>query len=184
MRLIESRQRRVTLATKQDQSCEKMAFKSQKRGISAEAPSKRHNRHPAQEEYSASANKKKEKDAGFMSGLKSFMGILSKNEQKQRVYLSTKSIKLPKNFASQILDQEYKVDSAACDFESVNTLLQMYSVSLCLIPNYLQRAVEYYSGINDEKYIYFTERIQNLLCRPDVLQMMNSRNNAVPLSLG
>lgn len=47
--------------------------------------------------------------------------------------MSTKSIKLPKNFASQILDQEYKVDSGACNFESVNTLLQMYSVSFVLI---------------------------------------------------
>jgi hypothetical protein len=48
----------------------------------------------------------------------------------------------------------------------------------------LQRAVEYYSGINDEKYIYFTERIQNLLCRPDILQMMNSRNSNIPVQLG
>jgi len=37
--------------------------------------------------------------------------------------------------------------------------------------------------MNDEKYIYFTERIQNLLCRPDILKMMsistdtNNKNN-------
>jgi hypothetical protein len=26
--------------------------------------------------------------------------------------------------------------------------------------------------MNDEKYIYFTERIQNMLCKPDILNMM------------
>ena len=26
--------------------------------------------------------------------------------------------------------------------------------------------------MNDEKYIYFTERIQNMLCKPDILRMM------------
>ena len=26
--------------------------------------------------------------------------------------------------------------------------------------------------MNDEKYIYFTERIQNMLCKPEILRMM------------
>lgn len=33
-------------------------------------------------------------------------------------------------------------------------------------------AVEYYSGMNDEKYIHYTERIQNLLVKPYVLKLM------------
>jgi len=55
---------------------------------------------------------------------------------------------LPKNFAALVLDEELKIDSGSFDIDTINTLLQLYS-----------RAVEYYSGMNDEKYIYFTERI-------------------------
>ena len=62
--------------------------------------------------------------------------------------MSTKAIKLPKNFAALVLDEELKIDSGSFDIDTINTLLQLYS-----------RAVEYYSGMNDEKYIYFTERI-------------------------
>ena len=48
--------------------------------------------------------------------------------------------------------------------------------------------------MNDEKYIYFTERIQNMLCKPDILNMMkkteekNSKvadpNKAAPTDAG
>jgi len=43
------------------------------------------------------------------------------------------------------------------------------------------RAVEYYSGMNDEKYLYFTERIQNMLCRPDILKLMSQQQNDITL---
>jgi len=43
----------------------------------------------------------------------------------------------------------------------------------------LQRAVEYYSGMNDEKYIYFTERIQTMLCRPDILKLMSDAKKGI-----
>ena len=43
--------------------------------------------------------------------------------------------------------------------------MQMYS-----------QAVEYYSGMNDEKYMFFTERIQNTLLRPEVLRIMKDNN--------
>lgn len=33
-------------------------------------------------------------------------------------------------------------------------------------------AVEYYSGMNDVRYIHFTERIQNMLIRPEILKLM------------
>jgi len=36
----------------------------------------------------------------------------------------------------------------------------------------LQQAVEYYSGMNDVRYIYYTERIQNMLIRPEILRLM------------
>lgn len=88
--------------------------------------------------------------------------------------MSTKAIKLPKNFAELVLNEELKIDAGQVDLESVNRLLQMYSVSrffhLCL--TLFQRAVEYYSGMNDEKYMYFTERIQNTLLKPEILEVM------------
>lgn len=34
------------------------------------------------------------------------------------------------------------------------------------------QAVEYYSGMNDVRYIHFTERIQNMLIRPEILKLM------------
>lgn len=39
------------------------------------------------------------------------------------------------------------------------------------------QAVEFYSGQNDEKYMYFTERIQNTLLRPEILKLMKEHNN-------
>ena len=56
--------------------------------------------------------------------------------------------KLPKNFANKVLDYELKIDSGRFDIETIDKLMQLYS-----------QAVEYYSGQNDEKYMYFTERI-------------------------
>ena len=55
------------------------------------------------------------------------------------------------------------IDSGQGDLDAVNKLMQMYS-----------RAVEYYSGMNDERYLYFNERIQNLLCRPDIIRLMSA----------
>jgi len=82
-----------------------------------------------------------------------------------------------------VLDEELKIDSGRFNIDTINTLLQLYS-----------KAVEYYSGMNDEKYIYFTERIQNMLCKPDILNMMkkteekNSKvadpNKAAPTDAG
>lgn len=65
------------------------------------------------------------------------------------------------------MDEELKIDSGCFNIDTINTLLQLYS-----------RAVEYYSGMNDEKYIYFTERIQNMLCKPDILKMMKQKEDA------
>lgn len=75
--------------------------------------------------------------------------------------MSTKAIKLPKNFAELVLDLELLIDSGNFDIETVNKLMQLYS-----------QAVEYYSGINDVRYVYYTERIQNMLVRPEILRLM------------
>lgn len=88
-------------------------------------------------------------------------GKLSKNEQKLRKKLSSEVVKLPKNFAELVLDLELLVDSGNFDIDTVNDLMQLYS-----------QAVEYYSGMNDARYIQYTERIQNMLVRPEILQLM------------
>ena len=88
-------------------------------------------------------------------------GKLSKNEAKQRNKMSTKAVKLPKNFAEMVLDLELLVDSGNFDINTINKLMQLYS-----------QAVEYYSGMNDVRYVYYTERIQNMLVRPEILRLM------------
>jgi hypothetical protein len=47
-----------------------------------------------------------------------------------------------------VLDEELKIDSGNFGIDNVNNLMKLYSL-----------AVEYYSGMNDEKYVFFTERI-------------------------
>lgn len=81
------------------------------------------------------------------SGVKSFFKI-SKKEEIERKEISTSTKKLPKNFAQKVLDYELLIDSGKFDIEIIDKLMQLYS-----------QAVEYYSGMNDEKYMFFTERI-------------------------
>mgnify|MGYP004553248399 CR=1 FL=1 len=65
-----------------------------------------------------------------------------------------------------MLDYELKIDSGNFDIATIDKLMQLYS-----------QAVEYYSGMNDEKYLYFTERIQNTLLKPEILKFMKENNN-------
>ena len=48
--------------------------------------------------------------------------------------------------------------------ETINQLLYLYS-----------QAVEYFNGINDEKFQYYHERIQNVLLKPQVIQLMSQK---------
>ena len=57
-------------------------------------------------------------------------GKLSKKEQKQAKEMSCYPIKLPKNFANQVLDLELLIDSGNFDIHTVDELLKLYSVSL------------------------------------------------------
>lgn len=98
--------------------------------------------------------------------------LLSKFGIGQKKYQSTKTKKLPKDFANLVLEKEMKIDSGMFDIGTVNSLMALYS-----------QAVEYYSGMNDEKYIYFTERIQNILVRPEILKLMKDVNDGNALGL-
>jgi len=53
----------------------------------------------------------------------------SKKEQRDLKVMSTKSKKLPKNFANLVLDYELQIDSGQFDIETVDKLMQLYSVS-------------------------------------------------------
>lgn len=72
----------------------------------------------------------------------------AKTQGRQLNPINSGEKKLPKNFANKVLDYELKIDSGRFDIETIDKLMQLYS-----------QAVEYYSGQNDEKYMYFTERI-------------------------
>lgn len=183
---------------------------------------KRERGSPTAGQRSRSAEMQKQHVQAQKKGLLNRMfGKLSKNEQKLRKKLSSEAVKLPKNFAELVLDLELLVDSGNFDINTVNELMQLYSVSasfnislftipstephrsisnsfpfraapLCkrmssfasvrrsrasstilihFVPS-LQQAVEYYSGMNDVRYIYYTERIQNMLIRPEILRLM------------
>lgn len=69
---------------------------------------------------------------------------------------------LPKDFAENVLDLELAIDSSDICLEKINQLLFLYS-----------QAVEYYNGLNDEKYMRYEARIQNMFVRPEVLNLMN-----------
>lgn len=75
-------------------------------------------------------------------GLFKRMFGLSKNDQKLRKKMSTEAVKLPKNFAEQVLDLELLINSGNFDIDAVNKLMKLYS-----------NAVEYYSGMNDVRYV-------------------------------
>jgi hypothetical protein len=64
----------------------------------------------------------------MFSGMKSFF----KSEAKEpEVKLKMeKAKKLPSGFANSVLDYELLVDSGTCDLETVDALMQLYSVSI------------------------------------------------------
>lgn len=79
----------------------------------------------------------------------------------RRKTFTLKSKQLPPDFANQVLNLELQIDHGDFTMGTINDLMLLYS-----------QAVEYYNGMNDEKYTYFESRIQNLLVRPEVLQVM------------
>ena len=73
---------------------------------------------------------------------------------------------LPANFADKVLDLELKVDSGKFDIDTIDALTQLYS-----------SAVEFYSSKNDQRYKYFTERLQNMLVKPEILELMKDKRD-------
>jgi len=67
-----------------------------------------------------------------------------------------------------VLDLELLIDKGEFDINTINNLMILYS-----------NAVEYYNGISSEKYTYYEARIQNMLIRPEIFNVMSnaSRSN-------
>ena len=62
--------------------------------------------------------------------------------------MATKEIQLPKDWSNQVFELESKIQLGVFQLEDVDRLMQLYS-----------KGVEYYSGMNDEKYLLLTEKI-------------------------
>jgi len=62
-------------------------------------------------------------------GVKNFFKKLGKNDEKFTKRNTVKSKKLPKNFANLVLDKELIIDSGTFDIDTVNSLMELYSVS-------------------------------------------------------
>lgn len=65
--------------------------------------------------------------------------------------------KLPPNFAENVLDYELKIDQGKLSIDTINELILLYS-----------QAVEYYNGMNDERFESYQARLQHLFTRSDI----------------
>jgi len=62
--------------------------------------------------------------------------------------MSIESKQLPPNFYESVHDLEIKLESGNFNLDTVNTLMLLYS-----------QAVEFFNGINDDKFRVYEERI-------------------------
>ncbi len=86
------------------------------------------------------------------------MGVLSMSPNSR---YGVKGKRLPLNFHERVLELEIMIDRGNFDIDTINDLILLYSVSFLVLRIY-QQAVEYYNGHNDEKYTFYTDRMQTL----------------------
>jgi hypothetical protein len=70
---------------------------------------------------------------------------------------------LPKKFAEQVLELEMNVDHKVFTLKQIQRLMALYS-----------KAVEFYGGKSDGKYLYYQDKLQNLISQPKILDMLTS----------
>eukprot|EP00347_Sterkiella_histriomuscorum_P014601 403360260 len=90
--------------------------------------------------------------------------MTSPEQEALRSRYSQKSKRLPSDFAEKVLELEMQLEQShfqEISIEVVEQLLYLYS-----------QAVEYYNGLNNEKYQQYADRIQNTLVRPEVIKIM------------
>lgn len=112
-----------------------------------------------EESYGSEEEQQQPKPSPKISGWKQKLLRVFHKEQKEEVKPQPK--KIPKKFAELVLEEELKIDRGNFDIETVNGLLQLYN-----------QAVDYYSDKNDDRYIYYSERIQRTLVKPEIIAVM------------
>mmetsp|Transcript_2114 Transcript_2114/g.1994 ORF Transcript_2114/g.1994 Transcript_2114/m.1994 type:complete len:151 (-) Transcript_2114:909-1361(-) len=74
----------------------------------------------------------------------------------------TKSKNLPENFHDKVIELEMAIDKGQLEIENINELIRLYA-----------QAVEYYNGHNDDKFTFYTDKIQTTLMKPEILKVMS-----------
>ena len=85
------------------------------------------------------------------------------SRRSKRKGASLKAKVLPPDFADKVLNLELKIDQGNFNMDTINELLLLYS-----------QAVEFYDGMNDEKYVTYEARIQNMLIKPEIAAVMTT----------
>ena len=91
---------------------------------------------PSSRKSTISSNKQSSGDRSYRS------------ERSRASSFAVKNKKLPVDFAEKVLDLELKIDQGRFTLDTITELMQLYS-----------QAVEYYNGINDDKYTVYQDRI-------------------------
>ncbi|CDW80650.1 UNKNOWN [Stylonychia lemnae] len=100
------------------------------------------------------------------------VSLTSPEQEALRCRYSQRNRRLPPDFAEKVLELEIHLEKNQSEIkmEVVQQLLYLYS-----------QAVEYYNGLNNEKYQLYAERIQNTVVRPEVLKVMTQSKKSVPI---
>ena len=73
-------------------------------------------------------------------------------------------LKLPKKFAEQVLDLEICIEQGEFSIKQIQRLMVLYS-----------KAVEFYNGKSDDKYIFYHNKIQSMITQPRILDMLSDK---------
>uniref|UniRef100_A0A7S3KP40 Uncharacterized protein n=1 Tax=Euplotes crassus TaxID=5936 RepID=A0A7S3KP40_EUPCR len=73
-------------------------------------------------------------------------------------------LRLPKKFAEQVLELEIDVENNVFTIKQIQRLMALYS-----------KAVEFYNGKSDSKYLFYQDKLQKLITQDKVLDMLNSK---------
>ena len=87
----------------------------------------------------------------------------SRMSSRRGISLALENKSLPDNFHERVVELEHKIEQRRFNLDNVNELMLLYS-----------QAVEYYNGINDNKFVIYQDLIQKILVKPEVLIAMSS----------
>ena len=88
---------------------------------------------------------------------------LTKEEDNLPVY-KMEDLKLPKKFAEQVLELEICIEQDQFNIKQLQRLMVLYS-----------KAVEFYNGKSDDKYLFYHNKIQSLITQPKILNMLSEK---------